>query len=47
MNKVKLIFYQPSKEVIVPRAQSPQLFFLRFYPWLILPRWVCAADLGW
>ena len=48
--KVKLIFYQPSKEVIVnivPWAQSPQQFFLWYYPWLIWPRWVCAADLGW
>ena len=46
-NKVKLIFYQPSKEVIVPWARSPQQCFLRYYPWLIWPRWVCAADLGW
>ena len=28
-------FYQPSKEVIVPWAQSPQQFFLRYYPWII------------
>ena len=28
-------------------AQSSQQFFLRYYPWLIWPRWVCAADLGW
>ena len=27
INKVKLIFYQPSKKVIVPWAQSPQQFF--------------------
>ena len=47
INKVTLIFYQPSKEVIVPWAQSPQQFFLQHYPWLICPRWVCAADLGW
>ena len=40
-------FYQPSKEVIVPWAQSPQQFFLRYYPWLIWPRWACAADWGW
>ena len=39
-DKLKLIFYQPSKEVIVPWAQSPQQFFLRNYPWLIWPRWV-------
>ena len=46
INKVKLIFfYQPSKEVIVPWAQSPQQFFLQYYPWLIWPRWVCSADL--
>ena len=44
-NKVKLIFYQPSKEVIVPWARSPQQCFLRYYPWLIW--WICAADLGW
>ena len=49
-NKVKLIFYQPSKDVIVnivPWAQSPQQFFLWYYPSLIWPRWVYAADLGW
>ena len=43
----ELIFYQPSKEVSVPQAQSPQQFFLRYHLWLIWPRWVCAADLGW
>ena len=21
--------------------------FLRYHPWLIWPRWICAADLGW
>ena len=40
-------FYQPSKEVIVPWAQFRQQFFLRYYPWLIWPRRVCGADLGW
>ena len=28
-------------------ALSSQHFFLRYYPWLIWPRWVCAADWGW
>ena len=28
-------------------ALSSQHFFLWYYPWLIWPRWVCAADLGW
>ena len=28
-------------------ALSSQQFFLRYYPWLIWPRWVGAADLGW
>ena len=27
-------------------AQPSQRFFL-WYPWLIWPRWVCAADWGW
>ena len=35
------------KKVIVPWAQSTEQFFVRYHPWLIWPRWVCAADLGW
>ena len=42
-----MFFYQPSKEVIVRWAQFLQQFFLRYYPWLIWPRWLCAANLGW
>ena len=37
-------FCRQSKDVIVPWAQSPQQFFLRYYPWLIWPTWVCAAE---
>ena len=28
-------FHQLSKEVIVPWAQFPQQFFLRYHPWLM------------
>ena len=35
------------KKVIVPWAQSTEQFFVRYHPWLIWPRWVCAADWGW
>ena len=45
--KGKIDFLSTIKRSYCPLSPIPQQFFLRYYPWLIWPRWVCAADLGW
>ena len=47
INKVKLIFLSTIKLKKLLSLEPNPSAVISTYPWLIWPRWVCAADLGW